>query len=434
MLIAIKLYEEILEGATTWYFLNDLFKEQVSSLKKILMITVLYGLVGAASLFPWIPSWTGSIFCLAANGILAAACCTKDSGCNIFHVLILTTSRIAANEAGLAIFGFFSGSVERYPENPILCMILVSMQRLLNFLLIYIVIVILKKREPDDGRKSPRGWIFCLVPLVSLFVSSMFGAVLEEGNVEGTRSVVLMIFVVFMTIITVVAVFFSKWYDAREEEYYLLRIEKQKAENDVAHALEWEAFRQELRIMMHDLHNHLQVMRGLMEEGRTEEAYCYIGRLEEISKRTPEKRYCADPYLNQILKEFSNKCKAKEIEFGTDIRVESLKPFSPEEAVAVFGNILENAYEAAGNSEDRYIELRVTEDDAGLLAVCENSCDAAPKADDAGRWITIKEDRSKHGLGTKSIERIMKRYNAEWNMRYEEESRAFIVSFRVGKH
>ena len=433
MPIAIKIYEEILEGATTWYSLDTMFKERATYLKKLLIFTALYGLIGILGLIPQIPSWTGILYYTLANGILISVCCVKGSGRSIFNILMLSAARVAANEAGLAIYGVFSGSVERYPDNPILCMVLISIQRLLNFLLIYLVIIILKKNGVEDSRKESGGWIFTLIPLVCLFVSSMFGAVLDEGNIEGSHSVVLMIFLVFMTIITVAAAYFNKWYEAKEEEYYLLKIEKQKAENEVANAREWEAFRQELRIMMHDLHNHLQVMKGLMKEGKTEEAFSYIGRLEEISNRTPEKRYSSNPYLNQILTAFAKKCGEGRIKFGTDVRSEELKPFAPEEIVAVFGNLLENAYEAAVESADRYIDLRVIEDNAAVTVVCENSCGATPEEDESGKWMTSKEDQSKHGLGIKSVERILKRHKAEWSMRYEEETNAFIVLFRVGK-
>ena len=99
------------------------------------------------------------------------------------------------------------------------------------------------------------------------------------------------------------------------------------------------------------------------------------------------------------------------------------------------GNLLSNAIEAAENSESKMVELSVVkkEQQNCILISMVNSCDMAPIKDANGNFETGKDKSKGHGYGTKSIARVIQKYNGEADMRYDEEAKEFhsIIRFPV---
>lgn len=79
---------------------------------------------------------------------------------------------------------------------------------------------------------------------------------------------------------------------------------------------------------------------------------------------------------------------------------------------ALYGNLLSNAMESADMSKERIIELSITKDyvQHTTLVSIENSCDRPPIQDHDGGFFTQKTNGI-HGVGLKSINRIMRKYN-----------------------
>lgn len=81
---------------------------------------------------------------------------------------------------------------------------------------------------------------------------------------------------------------------------------------------------------------------------------------------------------------------------------------------ALFGNLLENAVEAAEGTSDPFVELSVTNrDNYGLVLVAvANTCKELP-VEEAGTWISQKREKNLHGIGLQSVRRTMKKYRAK---------------------
>ena len=83
--------------------------------------------------------------------------------------------------------------------------------------------------------------------------------------------------------------------------------------------------------------------------------------------------------------------------------------------VALLGNLLDNAVEAAQSADDKWIELSVESKVAGVTALtCENSASCAPTVR-GGTLQTTKENAAHHGIGIKSIVRTAKNMMANLN-------------------
>ena len=106
-----------------------------------------------------------------------------------------------------------------------------------------------------------------------------------------------------------------------------------------------------------------------------------------------------------------------------DIRPGTIDDIVATDIVALFGNILSNAYEAAKQCEEingKYIELVVKRKHETTFIKCVNSCAVPPKII-GGNFISIKKDSDrKHGYGMKSIDKIVNKYHGSHIEQFDE--------------
>ena len=208
-----------------------------------------------------------------------------------------------------------------------------------------------------------------------------------------------------------------------ENERIKIQLEQEKADARY-YKLENEK-NESLEILRHDMSNHLNTMLD-METNSIMEQY-------DIKKRTT---FSNNNVLNGLISEYSSKCCAENIEFVVDIRSGTIDDIGATDIVALFGNILSNAYEAARqcfNKSDKYIELIAKRKNETTFIKCVNSCDVPPKVV-RGRFVSIKKDNDrKHGYGMKSIDKIVDKYNGSHIEQFDETRHEFTISLMLIK-
>ena len=100
-----------------------------------------------------------------------------------------------------------------------------------------------------------------------------------------------------------------------------------------------------------------------------------------------------------------------------DIYVEPflrLGSISDGDLVAMFGNLLDNAIEAAAQCEDdkRKIIVRIyMENDGKICVVKLVNYFATPRIQHKSGFVSTKKNRELHGIGIKSVEKTAKKYH-----------------------
>ena len=173
----------------------------------------------------------------------------------------------------------------------------------------------------------------------------------------------------------------------------------------------------------------------MAEEGESQKIREYISELEDLPEFKRKARLCDDPILNLVLLRNSDYCSANSINFSCDVRADSISFMDATSITALFGNLLSNAIEAAEMSKGKMVELSVMKNlqQNSVLISLVNSCDVAPIKDANGNFETIKDKNKGHGYGTKSIARVVQKYNGKSDMRYDEDAKEFhsIICFPV---
>ena len=179
---------------------------------------------------------------------------------------------------------------------------------------------------------------------------------------------------------------------------------------------------EDAHVLMHDINRHLNTLGHISENN--EDVADYLSAISDDFSVNNPVDYCGDPTLNLIVHRFYERCRSGGIRFDVNIREAQIDFMTAPDITALFDNLLENAYEAAAVSHDKMIELNICMRNKSFTMIqVANSCDITPTTEN-GELITRK-GTPYHGIGTKSIRRIVKKYDGDLKWQYREKERVF---------
>ena len=172
----------------------------------------------------------------------------------------------------------------------------------------------------------------------------------------------------------------------------------------------------------HDLKNHFAAIDALIDE-EPQKAHEYIKSLTQNQLQSIIKFVKTDnDSFNAIANAKIAVCEREGIKVQTRIKNNSLSRLTDDEIGIIFGNLFDNAIEAARQTEDKQINLDVTVKGEYLSIIMTNSVQGSVLADNKS-LETTKKNKLLHGYGTKNINRIVKKYDGMIN--YFEENGLF---------
>ena len=265
------------------------------------------------------------------------------------------------------------------------------------------------------------------MPLVSVAIIVTFTYIGITGQLTSLTEVLVSVSVVALLFVNIAVLFIYNRIQRIDSENAALQMSRLR---DCADAEYYRMLQQQYegqRILIHDIKKHLSVINSMAEDNNNEEITEYISELEDLPEFKRKARLCNEPILNMVLIRYSEYCSMHDINFSCDVRSDGVSFMDAISITALFGNLLSNAVEAAEKSSEKMIELSVTKnvERNNILISLINSCDIAPTKDAHGK-LTTHKDRSKgHGYGTKSIDRVVAKFDGRLEMRYDETTHEF---------
>ncbi len=232
----------------------------------------------------------------------------------------------------------------------------------------------------------------------------------------------------FLSVISIVACcyIFVYYQELLERENKIKDLETQKKiENiDKTYFEILEKNNEDLKIFTHDIKNHLMHISSLSE---SEEVKAYINDLCGTVTAFGSNVISKNKTLDIIINKYSIICESKKIKLNFDTKTENLSFVESTDLTTLLNNLLDNAVEAAENSSERFIDVKISlnEHNMKVLTII-NSCDKEPVTNN-GKLVTTKENSSTHGLGIKSVKRTLKNYNGDFEWFYDKEKKEFKV-------
>ena len=172
-----------------------------------------------------------------------------------------------------------------------------------------------------------------------------------------------------------------------------------------------------INMKAHDMKNQISVLKNLNQA----EQSSYIDEMSKSIDIYNDIAKTGNDVLDIVLTQKSLLCTSKHIKFTYICDGVPFQKMDPMDATALFANLLDNAVEAVEkeDEENRIIKLNANIKGNFICIHMENYCSKDIKFVN-GVPQTNKEDKSKHGFGTKSIMYIAQKYNGNVTFSYKE--------------
>jgi len=164
----------------------------------------------------------------------------------------------------------------------------------------------------------------------------------------------------------------------------------------------------ELRTLRHDMNNHMSVLQGLLSMREYDDAKDYLSSIVSELEVANSFIFTDNKVLSVLMNHKASSARRADITFDSEIMT-SITPFSDSDLCALLGNILENAIEACAGHDNPYIFFSMKKENGWLLITCDNTF-TTPPIFEKGQLVTTKANKSYHGIGTKTIRSIVKKY------------------------
>lgn len=278
----------------------------------------------------------------------------------------------------------------------------------------FFLLVRVLRRFRTDLKLLSRGRLCLLLVLSGAAFSSLFALtqILSSGSVLLLqRAVLLTVTLVFLLVtMSLLLIDWITRHHASVHEKGLWHYTNELLESNYRQLF---SNQQTISRQVHDFTNHLQTLKGLMDDGSSS-AKQYITDLLETSVREAASCHSGNEVIDAIIN-----CKKADAEdllipFTYVIQLPPFLSIDSIDLCAVLANLLDNALEACqriSNPKERFIHVSIGPKYNFLFFKVENSVEENPLGHHRPP-ITTKKDRSRpHGLGLKNVLETVRRYN-----------------------
>lgn len=252
--------------------------------------------------------------------------------------------------------------------------------------------------------------VLSIVLLQSSFESTIKGAILSNIFLLALASAALFVLMQFIPVLA------RK--EQMEEKMHMYEMNRAYYEN-------LEKQQQEIRILRHDMANHLQVISRLDGEQQKE----YIEKLTGSFAMGVQVKFCDNRVLNGVLNSKRSAAENGGIEFQVEAAVPEKLCVDGVDLCALIGNGLDNAIEACMKCPEggRYVNA-VIKAEKGILAVkIENPAAEGVHLVDGNLPATTKKASQGHGFGLRSMKEIAQRYGGKLELSLSDDGKKAVL-------
>lgn len=169
-----------------------------------------------------------------------------------------------------------------------------------------------------------------------------------------------------------------------------------------------EQTHQRIKSIRHDMKNNLETISYLLSENQTKKLQSYLKNITDNVQNTERIIYTGNPPIDSVLNIKLSELKQQNIQVNTNILIPQNLKINFEQAVVLFGNIIDNAIEACQllSKNQRWINFKMSYTDNILYISLINSADKTHLLKN-NLLQSRKEDKFLHGLGLKNVQKIV---------------------------
>lgn len=375
------------------------------------------------SLFPTVACLNGLYF-IIINFLFAVSVFDIRRDRALFGAAVLGLLSAALDFAVLSVFSYFTarGDIQTplHADNTVCCIVLTLIRKLLYFLC-SLLLARWIQREKTRRRISK---IYCIYPFAAIGVLLLMRHLYISAEIPNDGLLFFPFICVFLLLS--VMLLFTAYRSAAEKENTVRALQNQadKNETEKQYYSVMEKQNENLRMYAHDTKKHLNVIRALNKDPQID---AYLSQMTDCLREYRQISGSGNRILDILCSKYAAECESRHIGLHLDFRSASFTYVADFDLVTVFGNLLDNAVEAAANSQRKEIFVRTSQKNNCDICIVENSCDTPPKAH--GRELkTTKFGREPHGLGLKNMTKALQKYGGDYDWNYDTAYKQFCIT------
>lgn len=305
--------------------------------------------------------------------------------------------------------------------------IFVIFSKMIFFTIVYIFMHFFKRRPKFNGQHGHAALLLVFIPLTSVFVMVTLLTVNDMYALPDTMAVAITLDAVFLLATNLLVFGIDLYNQKKNMEFTEMQLLLQKEANSAEYYQMLFSQSENQSILIHDIKKHLQSIDLLNRKQEHDKIEAYIRQLILSSDLKEASRLCSHEMLNTILCRYKRQCDSSRIAFHVDIRHGTIDFIADIDLSSLFGNLLDNALEAALDIPEAYIEVNAVRRNKTPFIVITviNSSRKNPFEDAHDSLATNKHNKRRHGFGIKSIKKTVDKYHGDIQMYYHHDTLTF---------
>ena len=344
-----------------------------------------------------------------------------------FHICILTVIMGMCEMVPYYIIEYYEPSFFSEAGDLHYLLLFTVFSKLAFLAIAYLIIYFLQGQKNSNGQQDKFALLLFLTPMASEIVIITFYRISDASPLSPSLNWMVSLSSVFLLLANLIIFEINQHNQRKNAKISEMHLLLQKESSSAEYYKMISRQKESQSILIHDMKNHLQSIAVLCREEKIGKANRYIQQLLQSQSLNMASRLCSHELLNVILCRCQKQCVEQGIDFHADIRSGATEFLADQDLTALFGNLLDNAYEAAVKVPGAYIEASASkrENTSYMVAAVVNSCQGNPFFGRDGSLPTTKPDKQFHGLGLKSVRRVVEKYQGHMKLYYEEGTQTF---------
>lgn len=344
------------EALTAWQFFGELFSPRRPTWVRGILFGVGYGLAWLCFALNFVH--VNVLIFAVCTGLILYIGYTVGIGKAALYAVLLSALMLGTEYLSMLFLGAFFDGFGQYKERFAVLILFAVFSKVLYFICTRLYVHIAKSREQESPVPNVVFILMLVTCLSSVFVITALIYICLELPSFSRAAEFWMIGCAMALLLGNILIFAAYQYIQQMNQRYMdLRLQQQKEQADRSYYKTLQEQYDNQRIMIHDIRYHLAAIKEMAEVQNGKVVANYVSEMERLPALQRRVQYCKDPVLNTLLIRYRDLCQERGISFSVDIRKCAVESMDSIDITSLFGNLTENALEAAQGSENPFLEI-----------------------------------------------------------------------------
>lgn len=342
----------------------------------------------------------------------------------IVEVIVLILVLSICETVGFLMLEFilWKLGIAHIPPAMLQCLNMTFSKMVIIILYYFVISRIWKPRKQNKFTMTQYAVYGIIIAYSLVNLSVIIIVISKEMAISFTERLLLLINMFCIVFADLYFIYFTKFTEENSQLKLKLRLLEQQSDLQYEYyAAQEEKYNESVKIL-HDVNKHLDMIKGMYEQGSAEDATKYANEINKILQPLILHGYTNNPILNILLNDKRRYASLHDIQFQMEIGNIDLNFMKPVDITTVFGNLLDNAIEACDLVTDRTKRIDMKLDTYNEIVVISIS-NTSPGAKKWANGKPITNKGSHHGIGLVNVENVIRNYDG--SMLLEEQDGYF---------